>query len=86
MVQVAYQNIVKGLENTHVFLEWCREKEIGIVFVGEAWIDKNVRGTQTDPSFVLMSMAKKERSVMVHVRKEIEEEVVVVKEEDNHII
>ena len=38
MVQVAYQNITGGPENTYTYLEWCREKEVGIAFVGEAWI------------------------------------------------
>ena len=86
MVQVAYQNVAGGLENTHAFLEWCREKEVGIVFVGEAWIEKNGRGIQTHLSFVLMTTAKKGRRVMAYVRKGTEEKVEVVKEEDNLII
>ena len=59
MVKVAYQNVAGGPENTHAFLEWCREKEIGIAFVGEAWIEKKGRGTQTHLSFVLITTAKK---------------------------
>ena len=54
--------------------------------VGEAWIEKSGRGTKTHPSFVLMSTAKRGRRVMVYMRKGIEEDVEVVKEEDNHII
>ena len=64
-------------------MEWCRQKEIGIAFVGEVWIEKNGRGTQTHPSFVLMTTAKKERRVMACVRKGMEEEVEVMKEEHN---
>ena len=86
MVQVAYQNVAGGPENTYAFLEWCRKKEVGIAFVGEAWIEKGGRGTQTYPSFVLMTTAKKGRRVMAYVRKGIEEKVEVVKEEDNLII
>ena len=86
MVQVAYQNVEGGAENTHAFLEWCREKEIGIVFVGEAWIEKNGRGTQTHPRFVLMTRAKKGTRVGTCMRKGMEEEMEVIKEEDNHII
>ena len=33
-----------------------------------------------------MSTVKKERRVMVYVRKGLEEEVEVIKEEDNHVI
>ena len=86
MVQVACQNVAGGLENTHTFLEWCKEKEIGIVFIGEAWIEKGGRGTQTHPSFVLITTAKKGRRVMAYRRKGMEDEVEVVKEEDNVII
>ena len=41
---------------------------------------------QTYPSFVIMTTAKKRRRVMAHVRKGMEEEVEIVKEEDYHII
>ena len=67
-------------------LEWYRKKEAGIVFVGKAWIEKNGRGTQIHPSFVLISIAKRERRVMAYVRTGMEEEIKVVKEEDNYII
>ena len=67
-------------------MELCREKQIGIAFVGEAWIEKNCRGIQTHSSFVLMSMVQRGRRVMGYVRKGREEEVEVVKEEDNLII
>ena len=83
---MACWNVTSGLENTHVFLEWHSEKEIGTVFVGEAWIEKYGRGTQTHLSFVLISIAKSRRRVMACVTKEMKEEVEVVKEEDNHII
>ena len=86
MVQVAYQNVAGGPENTHALLELCREKEIEVVFVGEAWIEKNGRGTQTHASFVLITTVKKRRRVMACMRKELEEEVEVTKEEDNVII
>ena len=54
--------------------------------MGEAWIERNGRGTQTHPSFVPMTTAKKGKRVMAYVRKGMEEEVEVVKEEDNLII
>ena len=74
------------MENTHAFLEWCKEKEVGIVFVGEAWIEKNSREIQTHLSFVLISTGKNARKVMTYVRKGMEEEVNIVKKVDEHII
>ena len=79
MVYVVYQNVADGLENIHAFLEWYREEEIEIVFVGEAWIERNGRGTQTHSSFVLISTAKRERKVLAYTRKGMEAEVEVVK-------
>ena len=78
--------MVGSPENTYAVLEWCRKKEIGIVFVGEAWIEKNGRGTQTQSSFVLMSVAKRRTKVIPYVKKAMEEEVEVVKELDNQLI
>ena len=86
MVQMACQNVAGGLENTHAFLEWCKGKEIRIAFIEEAWIEKNSRGTQTHPSFVLITMAKKGRRIIAYMRKGLEEEVEVFKKEDNYII
>ena len=54
--------------------------------MGEVWIQKNDRVTQTHPHFVLMSTVQVGRRVMAYVRKGIEVEVEVVEEEDNHII
>ena len=86
LYKVAYQNVVQGLENTHIFLRWFREKQIAIGFVGEAWIERNSRRTETHISFALMSRAKKRSRVMACVRKGMEKESEVVQEEDNHII
>ena len=65
---------------------WCREKEIGIAFTKEAWIEKNGQGTQTHTGFILISTAKKGRRVIAYARKRIEKELEVVKEEDKLII
>ena len=83
---MAYQNVTGGLENTHAVLEWYREKEIEIVFGAEAWIQRNGRGIQTHPSLVRTLTAKSGRRVMAYVRKGMEKELEVVKEENNHII
>lgn len=52
-------------ENKHVFLAWCADKEVSIAFVGEVWIEKNRRGTQTYPRITLMLVVKKGRNVML---------------------
>ena len=67
-------------------MEWCRNNEVEIVFVSEVYIEKNSRGTQSHPSFVLMSSTKTKTRVMMFLRKGMEEEMKIVKEEDNHII
>ena len=34
-LKVAYQNVCKGSDNAHTFLQWCWEKKVDIVFIGE---------------------------------------------------
>ncbi|KAF8418272.1 hypothetical protein EV426DRAFT_679732 [Tirmania nivea] len=82
VIKVAYQNVGGGHENTHAFLEWYREEEVDLLFVGEAWIKK---GTQTHPSFTLGSKIKKGRRVMAFWRKRWDRRVKVVSEENNWI-
>ena len=85
MILMVYQNVVKGLENLHIFLEWYKDKKLGIVFVGEAWIEKNGRGAQSHPSFAHISVVKKRRRVMVYTRKGLESKINIVNEEDNYV-
>lgn len=86
IVQVGSQNVAEGPENTHTFLEWYIKERIGLVFVREAWIGKDDKGTQTHPSYILISIAKQRRRMMAYMKKGMEDEVKVVAEEDNHII
>ena len=45
------------------------------MLVGEAWIKKNGRGTQTQISVVVMLTASEGRRIIAYVRKAMEEEV-----------
>ena len=57
-----------------------------LAFMGEAWIEKNDRGTQSYPSYDLVLIAKKGRRGMAYVRKALGGDIEVVKQADNHII
>ena len=35
--KVAYQNVCKGSDKAHTFLQWCWEKKVDIAFIGESW-------------------------------------------------
>ena len=56
---MAYQNVTEILVNTYAFLEWCREEETKIVFVGGAWIEKNEKRYTNSPKFCINEYCKK---------------------------
>ena len=39
-VQVAYMNMGRGRVATHVYLERCVRRLVGVVFVGECWVER----------------------------------------------
>ena len=45
-IKVAYQNMYKGCQNAHTFLQWCWEKRIDIVFIGEPWRSAEIKNAQ----------------------------------------
>ena len=54
---------------THVFLESCARKEVGIYFVGECWVALTGNGTQSHPDYVMLGSASKGTKVVVFVRR-----------------
>ena len=54
---------------THVFLESCARKEVGICFVGEYWVALTGNGTQSHPDYVMLGSASKGTKVVVCVRR-----------------
>ena len=43
-MRVAYQNGGRGSVNAYVLLEWRARMNVDIIFVGEAWRDKDGGG------------------------------------------
>ena len=52
-VRVAYMNVGQSCDATYEFLESCAQKDVGVAFVGECWVErKGGRGTQSHLDFV----------------------------------
>ena len=55
---------------THVFLESCARKEVGICFVGECLVALAGSGTQSHPDYVMLGNASKGAKVVVFVKRD----------------
>ena len=64
-------NVGKGCVATHVFLESCARKEVGIWFIGECWVALAGSGTQSHPDYVMLGSASRGTKVVVFVRKDL---------------
>ena len=63
---------------THVFLESCAQKEVGICFVGECWVALAGSGTQSHPDYVMLGSASRGTKVVVFIRKDLVDGVSLV--------
>ena len=63
---------------THVFLESCARKEVGISFVGDCWVALTGDGTQSHPDYVMLGNAGRGTKVVVFVRKDLVDAVLLV--------
>ena len=63
---------------THVFLESCARKEVGICFVGECWVASTGNGTQSHPDYVMLGSACKGTKVVVFIRRNLVDAVRLV--------
>ena len=70
-VRVAYQNVGGGVAATHEFLEFCREEQVGVVFVGECRIERQGGSTQTHPGYDTVGRVSKDSRVVAHVRRDL---------------
>ena len=75
---MAYMNVGRGCVATHVFLESCARKEVGICFVGECWVALAGSGTQSHPDYVMLGNAGKGTKVVVIVRRDLVDAVRLV--------
>ena len=56
---------------THVFLESCALKGVGICFVGECWVALTGCGTQSHPDCVMLGNAGRGTKVVVLFRRDL---------------
>ena len=83
-LKVGYQNVCKGSDNAHTFLQWCWEKKVDIAFMGEPWRSGDIKsssfkdGTQLHDAYLLGAGDKQKDMVVGYWRKNIAEEVEVL--------
>ena len=81
---MAYQNVYKGSDNAHTFLQWCWERKVDIVFIGEPWRSGDIKssnfkdGTQLHNTYLLGAGDKQKDMVVGYWRKTLAEEVEVL--------
>ena len=74
----------KGSDNAHTFLQWCWERKVDIVFIGEPWRSGDIRsssfkdGTQLHDAYLLGAGDKQKDMVVGYWRKTLAEEVEVL--------
>ena len=83
-IKVAYQNVCKGSQNAHTFLQLCWENRIDIVFVGELWRSAEIKnaqfkdGTQLHDAFLLGAGDRHQDLVVGYWKKPITHAVKVL--------
>ncbi|KAF8421027.1 hypothetical protein EV426DRAFT_709272 [Tirmania nivea] len=75
-LQVGYQNANRGPTNTHAFLEWGNKEGMDIGFVGEPWMDKEGKGTQSHPAFRLGSRSERGKKLVVYWKGHLEARII----------
>ena len=74
----------KGSGNAHTFLQWCWERKVDIVFIGEPWMSGDIKssnfkdGTQLHDAYLLGAGDKQKDMVVGYWRKILVEEVEVL--------
>ena len=83
-IKVAYQNVCKGSDNAHTFLQWCWKRKVDIVSIGEPWRSGDKRsssfkdGTQLHDVYLLVVEDNQKDIVVGYWSKNIVEEVEVL--------
>ena len=83
-LKVAYQNVCKSSTNAHTFLQWCWERKVDIVFIGEPWRSGEIKsssfkdGTQLHDAYLLGAGETEIDMVVAYWRKKMAEEVKVL--------
>ena len=71
----------RGSTNAHVLLEWGAREKVDIIFIGEAWRDREGRGnTQQRGGYVIGGGFRKDQLVVGYWREELKEKIQVILE------
>ena len=80
-MRVAYQNVGRGATNTHVLLEWGAREKVDIIFVREAWRDREGRrNTQQRGGYMMGGGFGKDQLVVGYWKEELKEKIRVILE------
>ena len=78
---MAYQNEGRGSANAHVLLEWGAREQVDIIFIGEAWRDREGKGnTQQRGCFFMGAGFDKDQIVVAYWKTELKEKIRVTLE------
>ena len=83
-LKVAYQNVCKGSDNAHTFLQWCWEMKVDIAFISKTCRSGDMKsssfmdGMQLHDAYLLVAGDKQKNMVLGYSRKNIGEEVEVL--------
>src|SRR6266576_2747744 len=84
-LRIGYLNVGGSNGGTHAFLERCHVKGVDIMFTRECYISKDFKGTNTYGAYTMGAKVQKGRRVMVYWKKELNDAIKVIMEEDRAI-
>ena len=84
-IKVAYQNVGGGNKGQHAWLEYCKQKEMDIIFVGEVFVPRNGSGTINMAGYELATEVKKGTKVAAYWRSEIGNQARIILDQEDAI-
>ena len=84
-IKVAYQNVGGGNKGQHAWLEYCKQIEMDIIFVGEVLVPRNGSGTINMAGYDLATEVKKGTKVAAYWRTEIGNQVRIILDQEDAI-
>ena len=84
-VRVAYQNVGGGNKGQHAWLEFCKQKEMDIIFVGEVFVPRDGYGRIKMAGYELATEVKKGTKVAAYWRTEIGNQARIILDQEDAI-
>ena len=81
-IKVKYQNVGEGNKGQHARLEFCKQKEMDIIFVGEVLVPRNGNGTINMAGYELPTGVKKGTKVAAYMKSGIGNQARIILEEE----